>query len=213
MRLRNNPNALKQLMEHDDIFVAKPQLLKGKWREHFGNDNRIAAELGMGRGRFISTHAHNDPDSNFIGIDVKDEVVLDAMERVARLKLKNLALIVSNIADIEEIFAPGELDTLFINFSDPWPKARHAKRRLTNRLFLDKYKNVLKPGGDIIFKTDSRELFDFSLKEFSECGFELLSITYDLQSENDPTNVVTEYENRFMKKGILINRLIARYNG
>lgn len=213
MRLRNNPNALKLLMEYEDVFVPKPQLLKGKWRGRFGNDNKICAELGMGRGRFISTHAHNDPDSNFIGIDVKDEVVLDAMERVAKLKLKNLVLIVSNIADIEEIFAPGELDTLFINFSDPWPKTRHAKRRLTNRLFLNKYKNVLKPGGYIIFKTDSRELFDFSLNEFSECGFELVGVTYDLQSENDPANVVTEYENRFMKKGIPINRLIARYNG
>lgn len=215
MRIRNNPKALDIIKQHEDIVVFRPQEIKGKWKEYFSNkcdngpDAELHAELGMGRGRFLSVKGLLHKDINFVGIDLRHETVLSTLEKVLKNELRNVTLIPYNIWNLEDIFELGEVDTFYINFCDPWPKKRHAKRRLTHRLFLEKYRYFLKDGGRIEFKTDSRELFDFSVKEFEDSGFEILDLTYDLHSGNYPENIMTEYEEKFVKKGIPINRLEA----
>ena len=211
MRMRHKPYAVDKLAGHPDIVLFKPILYKGKWTEQFDNANPICVELGMGRGQFITANAYRDPASNYIGIEKKNEVVLTALQRVLDLgqPIPNLRMLPTNISFISEIFAQQEIDKLFINFCDPWPKDRHAKRRLTHRNFLNEYKQLLKPKAEIIFKTDNRELFDFSVEEFQACGFELAEITYDLHKLNDPTNIMTEYEKKFSEMGVKINRLKA----
>jgi tRNA (guanine-N7-)-methyltransferase len=211
MRMRHKPYAVDKLLEHPDLVLFKPALHKGNWAEQFGNSNPIYVELGMGRGQFITTNAYKHPEVNYIGIEKKNEVVLIAMQRVLDIKqpMNNLRMLPTNIDYISELFAPAEIDKLFINFCDPWPKDRHAKRRLTHRGFLNEYKGLLKPGAEIVFKTDNRELFDFSIEEFEICGYEITEITYDLHKLEDPENVMTEYEMKFSEMGIKINRLKA----
>ena len=215
MRIRNNPKALEIIKQYDEIVIFRPGEYKGNWNEYFsrrtGNkeDAPIRAELGMGRGKFISTNGLLNRDINFIGIDLRHEIILSALSKVLEMELQNVILIPYNILDIEDAFEPSEVDTFYINFCDPWPKVRHAKRRLTHRLFLEKYRTLLKNGGRIEFKTDSRELFDFSINEFKASGFEILDLTYDLHNEDYPGNITTEYEEKFIKKGIKINRLEA----
>lgn len=215
MRLRNNPKALETIQQYSDIVVFQPREYKGNWNEYFvkksGNkpDAPLHVELGMGRGRFISTKGLFHKDINFIGIDLRHEIILSALEKVLENELKNVMLLPYNILNLEDVFEYGEVDTFYINFCDPWPKVRHSKRRLTYRLFLEKYRTFLADGGKIEFKTDSRELFDFSVNEFKECGYEILDLTNDLHSENYPENITTEYEEKFIKKGIQINRLEA----
>jgi tRNA (guanine-N7-)-methyltransferase len=211
MRMRHKPHAVDTLLGHPDIVVFKPALHKGHWSEHFGNDHPICVELGMGRGQFITTNAYNHRNKNYIGIEKKNEVVLTALQRVLDLgqPMENLRMLPTNIDLISELFEVHEIDTLFINFCDPWPKDRHAKRRLTHRRFLNEYKELLKPKAEIIFKTDNRALFDFSVNEFQACGYEVAEITYDLHKLDDPENVMTEYEKKFSEMGVKINRLKA----
>lgn len=211
MRMRHKPYAVDKLAGHPDIVIFKPVLFKGKWAEQFGNTNPIHVELGMGRGQFITAHAYRDPQSNYIGIEKKNEVVLTALQRVLdrREPISNLRMLPTNISFISELFGHQEIDKLFINFCDPWPKDRHAKRRLTHRAFLNEYKLLLKPKAEIVFKTDNRDLFDFSVEEFQACGFELAEITYDLHKLEDPANIMTEYEKKFSDMGVKINRLKA----
>ncbi len=215
MRIRNNPRALDTIKKYEDIVVFKPQEYKGNWKEYFnkkiGNKENapIHVELGMGRGRFISTQGLLHKDINFVGIDLRHEIVLSALEKVLKAELDNVLLMPYNILNLEEAFEAREVDTFYINFCDPWPKLRHSKRRLTHRLLLEKYKTLLKDEGRIEFKTDSRELFDFSVNEFKESGYEILDLTYDLHGGNYPENITTEYEEKFSKKGFKINRLVA----
>jgi tRNA (guanine-N7-)-methyltransferase len=215
MRIRNNPRALDTIKKYEDIVIFKPQEYNGSWNKYFnkrcGNnlDTPIHVELGMGRGKFISTLGLLHKSINFIGIDLRHEIVLSALEKVLEHELQNVLLLPYNILNLEDAFEASEVSTFYINFCDPWPKVRHSKRRLTHRLFLEKYKTFLKVGGKIEFKTDSRELFDFSVNEFKESGFEILDLTYDLHSEHYPENITTEYEEKFIKKGIKINRLEA----
>ncbi|HYE82619.1 MAG TPA: tRNA (guanosine(46)-N7)-methyltransferase TrmB [Clostridia bacterium] len=215
MRIRNNPKALEIIKQYEDIVIFKPQECKGRWNEYFTNrrgskpDAAMHVELGMGRGKFISTKGLLHKNINFIGIDLRHEIVLSALEKVLENDLANVLLLPYNIWNLEDAFEAGEVDTFYINFCDPWPKVRHSKRRLTHRLFLEKYRNFLKTGGRIEFKTDSRELFDFSVNEFKESGFEILDLTYELHSGDYPENITTEYEEKFIKKGIKINRLEA----
>lgn len=215
MRIRNNPRALDTIKQYGDIVIFKPQDFKGKWKEHFTEkrDDKLDAsmhvELGMGRGKFITTQGFLHKDINFVGIDLRHEIVLSALEKVLKNELDNVMLMPCNILNLEDAFETGEVNTFYINFCDPWPKLRHSKRRLTHRLLLEKYKTLLKDGGRIEFKTDSRELFDFSVNEFKESGYEILDLTHDLHSENYPENITTEYEEKFIKKGIKINRLEA----
>lgn len=211
MRMRHKPHAVDNMLEHPNLVLFKPTTYKGKWSEQFGNNNPVYVELGMGRGQFITTNAIKNPNINYIGIEKKNEVALIAMQRVLSndTPIQNLKILPVNIEFITEIFDKNEIDTLYINFCDPWPKDRHAKRRLTHRNFLKIYKHLLKPAAEIIFKTDNRELFDFSVEEFQEAGYEILEITYDLHKLGDPDNVMTEYEKKFSEMGVKINRLKA----
>lgn len=215
MRIRNNPKALDKIKQYGEIVIFSPGEYKGKWNEYFAKKNGnnpdapIHVELGMGKGKFISTKGLLARKMNFIGIDLRYEIILSALNKVLEKELQNVILIPYNILNIEDIFENSEVDTFYINFCDPWPKVRHSKRRLTHRIFLEKYKALLKNGGRIEFKTDSRELFDFSINEFKASGFEILDLTYDLHNEDYPGNIPTEYEEKFIKKGIKINRLEA----
>lgn len=211
MRLRRKPQALGTLEKNQQLIVFKPEDNKGIWKEYFGNDNPLYVELGTGKGKFIVENAFKNLNKNYIGIDSKFEVIYMALKRALEKEVKNLALLPFNIENIEEVFDRNEVDCLYINFCDPWPKARHAKRRLTNIRFLDKYKLFLKDGAQIIFKTDNRPLFDYSIEEFKAANLEITDISYDLAAENDPENVPTEYETKFMERGVKINRLKAIY--
>ncbi|HWR61830.1 MAG TPA: tRNA (guanosine(46)-N7)-methyltransferase TrmB [Clostridia bacterium] len=215
MRIRNNPKALDIIGQYTDIVIFQPKEYKGNWREYFskkkngGPDSPLHVELGMGRGKFISTHGVLHRNTNFIGIDLRHEIILSALGKVLDNELDNVVLLPYNILNLEDAFEEGEVNTFYINFCDPWPKVRHAKRRLTHRLFLEKYRTFLKSGGKIEFKTDSRELFDFSVNEFQESGFEIRKLTHDLHSDSYPENITTEYEEKFLRKGVRINRLEA----
>jgi len=211
MRLRRKPKALSTLMENQHIVIFKPEDKRGMWKDFFGNNNPIYVELGTGKGKFIVESSLKYPEINFIGIDSKYDVLYMALKKALDAEVKNLALLPFNVEYIENVFDKNEVSRLFINFSDPWPKARHAKRRLTNVRFLEKYKTFLKDGAFIIFKTDNRPFFDYSIEQFKEANFEIIDITYDLASENDPENITTEYEMKFMEQGVKINRLKAVY--
>lgn len=211
MRLRKKPKALSTLMENQHIVIFKPENKKGKWMDFFKNTNPLYVELGTGKGKFIVENCLKYPTINFIGIDSKYDVLYMALKKALNKEVKNLALIPFNVENIEDVFDKNEVDRLFINFCDPWPKARHAKRRLTNIRFLEKYKSFLKDEALIVFKTDNRVLFDYSIEQFKEAKLDIIDITYDLASEEDPENITTEYEMKFMEKGVKINRLKAVY--
>jgi tRNA (guanine-N7-)-methyltransferase len=179
---------------------------QGKWSEVFGRQAPLQVELGTGKGDFLSQLAELHPEINYIGIEAQQDVLYTAARKVAAKELKNVRLLVFDINHLEEIFAPGEVARFYINFCDPWPKLRHAKRRLTYRTFLEKYRRLLADGGELHFKTDNRPLFDFSLLEFRTAGLEVRDISYDLHAENRPDNIMTEYERKFSGFGEKINR-------
>ena len=211
MRLRKKPKALGTLEENQHLIIFKPEEKKGCRKDHFGNNNPLYVELGTGKGKFIVENCYKYPNKNFIGVDSKYEVIYMALKRALEKGTNNLAFLPFNIENIEQAFDKNEVDCLFINFCDPWPKSKHAKRRLTNIRFLEKYKLFLKDGAQIIFKTDNRPLFDYSIDEFKAADLEITDITYDLAAENDPENIPTEYETKFMERGVKINRLKAIY--
>ena len=166
-------------------------------------------EIGTGKGRFLTTLATNNPDINYIGIEKFSSVLIRALEKQEELKLPNLIFIRMDAESVTDIFAEGEIDKIYLNFSDPWPKDRHAKRRLTSRQFLARYDQFLKKDGVIEFKTDNRALFDFSVEETKEAGWNMKKITYDLHnSDMNEGNVMTEYEIRFSSEGVPINKMI-----
>ncbi|MDF2682726.1 MAG: tRNA ((46)-N7)-methyltransferase TrmB [Brevibacillus sp.] len=209
MRLRNIPGAESALREYP-TFVDNPLSFKGKWRERFGNDNPIHVEIGCGKGRFINTLAERHPDVNFIAVELKAEVVLRAVQRTEYREIPNLAFVQFNAAVLTDLFADHEISRLFLNFSDPWPKSRHAKRRLTYASFLNTYRQVLKSDGEIHMKTDNEKLFEFSLNQFASERFQMHNITFDLhQSKLAADNVMTEYEERFSSRGQRIYRVEA----
>ncbi|MFS1511438.1 tRNA (guanosine(46)-N7)-methyltransferase TrmB [Chengkuizengella sp. SCS-71B] len=213
-RLRRRSDTLEFLKNAKDVVELEPQANKGRWREVFGNDNPIHVELGMGKGKFISEMSLKYPEFNFIGIDLYDELVRKASEKAYVLREKhgvpnidNLRLVLMNIEKIEEIFDENEIDQIYLNFSDPWPKKRHASRRLTHANFLKKYQTVLKNQGEIHLKTDSVSLFEFSLNSFADLDLKMKNIKLDLHKEGTPENhVFTEYEEKFVEQGIRIHR-------
>ncbi|QRG66267.1 tRNA (guanosine(46)-N7)-methyltransferase TrmB [Brevibacillus choshinensis] len=209
MRLRNIPGAESALREYP-TFVDNPVSFKGRWREKFGNDNPIHVEIGCGKGRFINTLAERHPDVNFIAVELKAEVVLRAVQRTEYREIPNLAFVQFNAAVLTDLFADHEISRLYLNFSDPWPKSRHAKRRLTYSSFLNTYRQVLKSDGEIHMKTDNEKLFEFSLNQFASERFQMHNITFDLhQSKLAADNVMTEYEERFSSRGQRIYRVEA----
>ena len=202
MRLRNVPGAREVMVENEYVFT-EPEGMKGTWHEVFGNDNPVRIEIGMGKGRFISTLATQNPDINYVGIEKYSSVLLRAVQKLEEEELPNVRLIRMDAEDLENVFAQGELDRIYLNFSDPWPKDRHAKRRLESRQFLARYDQILKKDGTIEFKTDNRALFDFALEEVEAAGWTLKEKTFDLHADArlNEGNVMTEYEERFSAQG------------
>lgn len=210
-RVRKQPGTREALLQYAPVVVLEPQQYQGKWHENFGNNRPVQMEIGMGKGRFISTMARQHPEVNFIGVEVIEEVLLDAVKRMKRAGgiPDNLRLVWINASLLEELFAPGEIDRIYLNFSDPWPKTRHAKRRLTHKSFLKQYEVILKPEGQVHFKTDNQGLFEFSLNEFSACHWQLQHIQLDMYQKLPEDNVATEYETKFHERGLPIYRLEA----
>ncbi len=202
MRMRKKPNLDRRLEAASDMMISDPTALRGNWGAP------VALEIGCGKGRFIIGTAEADPDQRYIGIEREPGALIMAMEATKRAELGNVRFISQDASNLSEWFAPGEVKTLYLNFSDPWPKSRHAKRRLTYRSFLDMYAAVLGESGELRFKTDNAGLFEFSVEELKERGWEILYLTRDLHAENIP-NIVTEYEERFSALGFKINMLRA----
>ncbi|WP_160042451.1 tRNA (guanosine(46)-N7)-methyltransferase TrmB [Paenibacillus sp. USDA918EY] len=217
MRLRGRKGIRENLEAQAGFVILDPRSHKGKWHALFGNDRPIYVELGMGKGQFISQMSFRYPDINFIGIDMYDELIRRASEK-ARLAWSerdvetppNLRLALANVEFLEDVFAEGEIERIFLNFSDPWPKARHARRRLTHPRFLEKYRRLLNRNGEIHLKTDSQTLFEFSLNAFADFGLQMTNISLNLHREGpNEQHVMTEYETKFHGQGINIHRCEA----
>mgnify|MGYP002514804754 FL=1 len=209
MRLRNVRGAREALQE-SDFTVNEPSEYRGKWLELFENNNPLHIEIGTGKGRFLMTLAEQNPDINYVGIEKFSSVLIRAIEKQRELALPNLYFIRMDAENIEEVFAEGEVDRIYLNFSDPWPKDRHAKRRLTSKQFFARYDKILDKNGRVEFKTDNRDLFDFSVESVKEAGWNLSAVTYDLHnSDMNEGNIMTEYEIKFSEMGNPIHKLIA----
>ena len=213
MRLRNIPGS-REVIAESPFVVHDEESMKGKWREFFGNDNPIHIEIGMGKGTFIMESAKRNPDINYIGIEKYSSVLLRAIEKREQEKeqgndIPNLTFIRMDAEYIENVFDKDEVDNIFLNFSDPWPKDRNAKRRLTSDRFLKRYTNIMKKDGKVTFKTDNIMLFDFSVETAKECGWNIFVETRDLHnSEYNEGNIMTEYEKKFSGLGHKINMMI-----
>lgn len=208
MRLRNVSGS-QEVVASNAYTIQEPDKYKGRWNELFNNDNPIHVEIGMGKGKFIIELAEKNPHINYIGIEKYSSVLIRALQKMTEKQMNNIYFILFNAEDIDTIFDRNEISRVYLNFSDPWPKDRHAKRRLTSKTFLNRYDYFLKIDGDIIFKTDNRMLFDFSLEEIEDTKWELKNMTYDLHhSEYIQDNVMTEYEEKFVQKGNPICRMI-----
>lgn len=209
MRLKKVKDA-KERVETSEYYVNAPSEYKGKWNELFKNSNPIHIEIGMGKGNFIIGMAKAHKDVNYIGIEMYDSVMVKAVEKLKQEEkpLKNLKLVLIDAMKIDEIFE-SEISRIYLNFSDPWPKAKHEKRRLTSKIFLEKYDRIFKGQKQIFQKTDNNDLFNFSMVSLVENGYELRNVTRDLHSENVSDNIMTEYEEKFSNVGIKINRLEA----
>lgn len=213
MRLRNIPGARDVIAGHEAVIKNEKEQ-KGHWEEVFGNDHPVRVEIGMGKGRFLMTMALEHPEINYIGIERYSSVLLRALERMDAMEEppSNIRFVCMDAAEIEEVFEPGEVDRIYLNFSDPWPKARHAKRRLTSREFLARYEKILKKEGTVEFKTDNRGLFEFSLEEVRDSDWNLEVCTFDLHHDEELVkgNVMTEYEEKFSSMGNPICKMVIR---
>ncbi len=215
MRLRNNPKANEILEEHSDFVVLNTKDYKGQWNQVFNNNNPIYIEVGMGKGDFIIENAKRYPDINFIGIEKFPSVLVGAIKKVDELEdnLPNLRLMKVDALELNDVFDTNEVDRLYLNFSDPWPKKKHAKRRLTSDTFLPVFKNILKNEGELILKTDNRSLFEYSLISFQQFGLNFHDVCLDLHhSEGYEDNIQTEYERKFSPFGP-IYRIVTTFKG
>lgn len=201
MRLRKVKNAPVIIAENADVILENPIQYRGKWNQFFKNDNPIEIEIGMGKGKFISTKARNHPNINYIGIEKFDSVIIRAIDAVKENDLENLRLLHYDAKELRNVFASEEIDKIYLNFSDPWPKSRHAKRRLTHFDFLEVYQDILKSSGCIEFKTDNEKLFDYSLEVFDKKGLTIHTVDRDLHKEESTDIITTEYEERFKQMG------------
>lgn len=211
MRLRNVPGSRETIAEHKlCILEENPQA--GNWHSIFGNDHPIHIEIGMGKGQFITTLAKQNPDINYIGIEKYSSVLVRALEKIDVMEkpLTNIRFVRMDAENICTMFAKGEVDQIYLNFSDPWPKDRHAKRRLTSQQYLNRYDRILTAGGNIEFKTDNKDLFQFSLEQVEPAGWHLDASTWDLHNdaELNQGNVMTEYEQKFSALGNPICKMV-----
>lgn len=208
MRMRKKKNLIPRMERCSAVLIREPMTHRGHWRELFRPGCELRVELGCGKGRFTAETARENPDVLFIAVERVPDAMVIAMERVCALGLENVRFISCDAALLPDIFAGGEVDRIYINFCDPWPTKRHAKRRLTHTNFLKLYRKVLKAQGQIHFKTDNAPLFEFSLEEFPQAGFSLSEVTRNLH-ENGPCGVMTDYEAKFCELGTPINRCVA----
>ncbi len=207
MRLRHIKGC-EEFVANSPCTINQPQQYKGRWKEAFVRQQPLHIEIGMGKGRFVSRMAVLHPDINYLGIEIYESVMQKAIERLGE-KPDNLFFLCMNAEILEDVFAQGEVDRIYLNFSDPWPKARHEHRRLTSPRFMALYDKVLAPDGTVEFKTDNEGLFDYSLESIPQAGWEIIWQTRDLHSL-DIDNVETEYEEKFSAKGNPIYKLVAR---
>lgn len=197
-------------MESDPFVIQDPRRYAGHWRDFFGNDYPLHIEIGMGKGQFLHRLAELHPDINYLGIEKFSSVLVRALEKRTALDQDNLYFLRMDAEDITEIFASGEVQRIYLNFSDPWPKDRHAKRRLTSTRFLARYNKILAPEGILQFKTDNTDLFRFSLEQLEEAGWTTDEVNFHLHENGPaPDNVMTEYEEKFWKLGNPIHKLVA----
>ena len=211
MRVRNRKGATELLEAHPQYVILNPVDAKGRWQEIFGNDHPIHIEVGSGKGAFVSGMAKANPEINYIGIDIQKSVLSYALDKVLATSVPNIKLLWVDGSDLTDYFEEGEIDRLYLNFSDPWPKKRHEKRRLTYQSFLATYQQVLPENGEIHFKTDNRGLFEYSLVSFSQYGMKLKGVWLDLHASDFEDNVLTEYEQKFANKGQVIYRVEAAF--
>ncbi|WP_099221331.1 tRNA (guanosine(46)-N7)-methyltransferase TrmB [Listeria costaricensis] len=209
MRVKHKPWAKEKLAAHSAVVIQDPASCKGRWNEIFGNDQPIHVEIGSGKGQFVAGMAKQNPDINYIGIEVVESVLVIALDKVLAAEVPNVRLLAVDGASLQDYFEPSEISRIYLNFSDPWPKKRHAKRRLTNPRFLTLYQALLPKDGEIHFKTDNRGLFEYSLHALSEYGMVLHHVSLDLHKSDFEGNVMTEYEEKFSQQGYPIYRLEA----
>ena len=208
MRLKHVKGASEKI-ENSSYVVHNYEENKGNWKNLFGNNNPIYIEIGMGKGKFLIENATKYPNINFIGIEKFDSVMVRAVEKLENSDLNNIKLIRMDATKIDEVFSK-EIEQIYLNFSDPWPKKRHENRRLTSKVFLDKYSNIFKDKFNIIQKTDNRSLFEFSLISFNNEGYQFKELSLDLTLDDVPDNIETEYESKFRKQGKPIYRVFVQ---
>lgn len=211
MRVRKRKGAEEHLENNPHYVISNPEEAKGRWHEIFGNNNPIHIEVGSGKGAFITGMAEQNPDINYIGIDIQLSVLSYALDKVLDSGAKNIKLLLVDGSSLSNYFDTDEVDLMYLNFSDPWPKKKHEKRRLTYKTFLDTYKDILPEQGEIHFKTDNRGLFEYSLASFSQYGMTLKQVWLDLHASDYQQNIMTEYERKFSNKGQVIYRVEARF--
>ncbi|MCP3025336.1 tRNA (guanosine(46)-N7)-methyltransferase TrmB [Halobacillus sp. A5] len=211
MRLRNKPWADEFMRENNHIIIEEPAKYKGAWQSAFNKPQPLHLEIGSGKGQFAAGMGKQHPDINFIGVERVKSVIVGALKKVLNADTSNVRLLNEDAEDLRELFQTSEVDHIYLNFSDPWPKSRHEKRRLTFPSFLDQYKDILKEEGKITLKTDNRGFFEYSVASFSQYGMIVEEISLDLHEVNDPLNVTTEYEEKFSEKGQPIYRCKARF--
>ena len=214
MRLRNITGS-RDVIAASEYVCHRPEELKGKWKaEIFPAEKPLRIEIGMGKGRFLMTLAKQHPEISYLGIEKYSTVLLRALQKMEEEPLPNLRFIRMDAEYITDVFGKGEIDRIYLNFSDPWPKDRHAKRRLPSHQFLERYDEILKPDGIVEFKTDNRDLFDFAVEEVGVAGWKIDAITYDLHADEEMMreNIMTEYEERFSAMGNPICKYVISRN-
>ncbi|GEO78691.1 tRNA (guanine-N(7)-)-methyltransferase [Companilactobacillus mindensis DSM 14500] len=213
MRLRNKPWAKDLINENLDLIAIQPENMQGKWQTRFAKEQPIFIEVGSGKGRFITELAKQNPQNNYIAMEVQEGAIALILKKQVELKLPNLQLLLANGKDLSELFAENEVSGIYLNFSDPWPKTRHEKRRLTYKSFLKEYQYILKDDGYLQFKTDNQGLFEFSLISMNNYGMKFDELSLNLHEDEalNQNNIETEYEEKFSKKGFRINYLKAHF--
>lgn len=212
MRLRNKPWAADLIAANPSMILVSPEDIVGKWQTRFAKEQPIYIEVGSGKGQFITQMAQKYPDRNFIAVEIQESAIAVILQKQVELKLPNLQLLLGNGAALTTFFAENEVAGVYLNFSDPWPKTRHEKRRLTYKSFLAEYQQIMQPTGYLRFKTDNQGLFEYSLMSLNDYGMVFDDLSLDLHnSELAEDNIQTEYEEKFSKRGQVIYRLEAHY--
>ncbi|WP_010487856.1 tRNA (guanosine(46)-N7)-methyltransferase TrmB [Lacticaseibacillus zeae] len=212
MRLRNKTWAKPLIEAHPEMILVRPEKMPGQWQTRFAQDQPLYLEVGSGKGQFIVAMAQAHPDYNFIALELQEAAIAMILKKQVALKLPNLQLVLGDGADLTDYFADGEISGLFLNFSDPWPKTRHEKRRLTYRDFLRQYQAIMKPNALLQFKSDNQGLFEYSLVSMNNFGMTFNLVSLDLHHDKRITdNVPTEYEEKFSADGGRIYELVAHF--